>query len=397
MLAKLKNYVELGVHPENSEEENNLLKILNIFSLMCIVLALPYVFLCLWSGQFVSLPLFVGAQLILSLALIANHRRNYTLAKVLIFITTNYSIFSLALLYGPESGFQTYYNTAPLVAFTLYGFKKLKNGIAFGLFYISSYFMIEVIGFNEYTPPVTLEPTVIEFLSTLNIVFTLLFNGIIAYSYSKMHYSANESLLHKIDENKVLMAEVHHRVKNNLAIMSSLFNLQLNKSSNQEVIDILTKNRARLKSISLLHESLYLQDNVSKIMMKDYIERLVEDIGSSISGEEKSVEINFDIGDIEIELKRAVPCGILLNEIIVNAFKYAFKGKDKGTVYISFQKEKDIYQLVVSDNGIGFNKEVDQKPESLGMELIDALVEQLDATCVLENENGAKYTICFPE
>ena len=81
----------------------------------------------------------------------------------------------------------------------------------------------------------------------------------------------------------------------------------------------------------------------------------------------------------------------------MNAFKYAFKGKDKGAVFISFQKEKDIYQLVVSDNGIGFNKEVDQKPESLGMELIDALVEQLDATCVLENENGAKYTICFPE
>lgn len=402
--------VNLGIDESQSVIFNDRLKLLNIFTLLCVLFATPYyIALSVW-GEWLMASLFVVAQILFTLSLVLNHTKNYNLAKILILITTNYVVLALCLCFGHEAGFYLYYFTSPLIAFSLFGFDQLKKIVVVTIFYLSSFVIVEYLNTIEFPPIITVSGNIQLILRSMNGLMALSFLSILTYSLSKNHFEASSKLIESnndlfskkndlnilLKEKDVLLAEIHHRVKNNLAIISSLFNLQINYTSNEEIKEILKNSSGRIKSMSMIHESLYQHKNLSKIDFKLYLEKLVRDIEYSYGFDIQKVNFIYNITEIALELEKAVPCGILTNEIITNAFKHAFNEQESGTVKIGFNANETHYELSIEDSGIGIDLTQDSHEQTLGMTLIHTLIDQIDGTMEITVDKGTKYKIVFP-
>ncbi|MCD6065207.1 MAG: signal transduction histidine kinase [Bacteroidetes bacterium] len=209
---------------------------------------------------------------------------------------------------------------------------------------------------------------------------------------------SKEKINKALSEKETLIKEIHHRVKNNLQVISSLLNLQVSSNSNEEVRKELTVAKDRIHAISLVHQKLYSENNFEKINIADYINDIVVQQKIAL---QKSVDIEtfIEADSIRFNLNTSVPVGIILNELITNCFKYAFQDQTPGRIYISIHKEADhSYLLTVKDNGAGFPPGFDLKQlSSLGMEIILSLAEQIDGTVKCYNNGGACVEIRFKE
>jgi len=202
-------------------------------------------------------------------------------------------------------------------------------------------------------------------------------------------------LLDSLHEKELLLKEIHHRVKNNLQIISSILHMKEESTSSLEVAEALRANRNRLYSMALVHEKLYESESISKVDLKEYLESLVKRIHQSYDTGGITIEVNAD--PITLSLDQLIPCGILLNELITNSVKYAFK--DTGTIRVraTLRDDKTV-ELSVKDNGPGLPEGLDiYDSESLGFILISSLTEQLMGTLDYRNENGALFVIYFPK
>ncbi|MFT7156697.1 MAG: two-component sensor histidine kinase [Parvicella sp.] len=198
-----------------------------------------------------------------------------------------------------------------------------------------------------------------------------------------------------IEEKETLIKEVHHRVKNNLQIIKSLVRLQKNNVQDSTTKSILSEFELRVSSMALVHESLYKSDDLSKVNINAYYEKLIYSLIEAYSVSQ-SIETNMNIDVVSLELDTLIPLGLLTNEIISNALKYGLKGQEKGLLTINFYLKNDFYYLYISDNGLGFPVDMEERvSNSLGMELIDALVQQLDGEMIRSSNPGAQYNIKF--
>lgn len=206
-----------------------------------------------------------------------------------------------------------------------------------------------------------------------------------------------EQINHSLQEKEVLLKEVHHRVKNNLQVISSILNLQSSYVKDEATLHVLRESQNRIKSMAFIHESLYLADNFSSINFSDYVINLLQNLMQSYSKLNQTVKLNVDLQTVFLNLDLAIPCGLIINEIVSNALKYAFiNNKEGDEITILMQSEGDNIKLVIGDNGIGLPKHIDYKnTESLGLQLVVTLVGQLNGTVELNNKNGARYTILF--
>jgi two-component system, sensor histidine kinase PdtaS len=211
---------------------------------------------------------------------------------------------------------------------------------------------------------------------------------------------SNNFLLEKmLKQKEVLLKEVHHRVKNNFQLISSLLNLQAGNVTDEKIKMALVKNKNRIESMALVHKSLYENDDLVHVDLNKYVHQLVTNVQSSFNLENKNIKVVVEIEDILVESEQATPLGLIINELITNAYKYAFTGKKGGLLKISIMNcnERD-YCLKVQDNGIGLPSSFDiDKIESLGMELVRLLSEQIDGTLEICKEGGATFTITFPK
>ncbi len=204
------------------------------------------------------------------------------------------------------------------------------------------------------------------------------------------------ALLNSLREKEALLKEIHHRVKNNLQIISSLLFMQTRNTNNPELKSVLDKTRNRIKSIALVHEKLYHSANYDQIDFSDYIHRIVMYLFQANVVNPDNLKIELDVENVFLRIDKAVPLGIILNELITNSFKHAFpEGKD-GTISVFCREEDGKYTLIYSDNGIGLNVDSIEK-KGLGMHLIKGLTNQINATLKIESsENaGIVYTIEF--
>jgi PAS domain S-box-containing protein len=210
---------------------------------------------------------------------------------------------------------------------------------------------------------------------------------------------AEAQLQASLREKEILLKEIHHRVKNNLMIVASLFTLQSLQVTDQRLLTILKDSQNRVKSMAIIHEILYDATDLSEIHLKDYIERLVNTIVSSYRRRRQSIAIQFDIEPIAVNIDTAVPCGLILNELITNSLKYAFPDDKSGEVGISLHTlEPHYYVLSVWDNGIGFPEGLDfRRTDSLGMQLVCDLTRQLKGTVELDRSRGTRFQIRFRE
>ncbi|MBD3617097.1 MAG: PAS domain S-box protein [Gracilimonas sp.] len=207
-----------------------------------------------------------------------------------------------------------------------------------------------------------------------------------------------EQIIDSLKEKETLLAEVHHRVKNNLSVLMGLLQLQAADEENEEVLARLFDSVARIHTMASIHEQLYQTSNFSSIELGERIKLLVLDIQKSFQSKTK-VEIDFQCEPVELEVSRALPCSLVVNEVITNIFKHAFKGKDKGKIKIELSRTdvSDFMRLAISDNGSGLPENFNpEESNSLGLRLIDMLSEQMKSEYYFENlKEGTAFTLLF--
>jgi PAS domain S-box-containing protein len=239
----------------------------------------------------------------------------------------------------------------------------------------------------------------------VNLTYSSLDNGeekmkfIFVASDISLQKEAERKISSSLQEKNVLLAEIHHRVKNNLAVVSGLLEMQVWSTEDEESTKVLRDSQLRIQSIALVHEKLYQTDNFADIKIVEYVEDLVEGIAESFKDPAKKIDINIDCQDISMSINQAIPFSLLLNESVVNVYKHAFEDRSKGSYTISLVKENGSITMSVSDNGVGLKVEVkNMKNVSLGMTLIETLTKQLDGKYRLINGpvKGTLFEVIFP-
>jgi two-component sensor histidine kinase/predicted hydrocarbon binding protein len=209
-----------------------------------------------------------------------------------------------------------------------------------------------------------------------------------------------EGVKNSLKEKEILLKEIHHRVKNNLQIISSLLNLQSLTLEDKQSREKFKESINRIKSMAIIHEMLYRSGNLSVVKIKDYFESLISFISGTYTVSTKiKTELIIKSESEVLDIDKAIPCGLILNEMISNSLKYAFKDRKSGKIGIRFNefpKKEKKYELIVEDDGVGISKNFDfLNVESFGMQIVHSLVSQLDGSITLENKSGTKFSIQF--
>lgn len=213
-----------------------------------------------------------------------------------------------------------------------------------------------------------------------------------------MDYIKQEEIIRRVlKEKEILLAEVFHRVKNNMNIVTSLLSLKKNTSEQKEVKEALEECRSRVYSMALVHQNIFNEKNLIGLNFKDYIKNLTDEIAKSL-GDSKTFDILLDTEEIELNLSTAIPCGLILNELITNSFKYALSDEKRLQINISLKQQKDgMIELIVRDNGQGIPQSTLDANATLGIELIRSLSEQINGVSSFKNEGGMVYTLAFKQ
>ena len=199
-------------------------------------------------------------------------------------------------------------------------------------------------------------------------------------------------------EKTILLKVIHHRVKNNLAVISSLLSMKADGATNAEARKVLEESQQRVYSMALIHEHLYGNGHLGRINFAEYARHLVRRLHTACAGDPERIAIELSLDPIELEIERAVPCGLILNELLTNAFKYAFSGRPDGKIAVSFHESTDgMLQLAVEDDGVGLPAGGlnGRNQESLGLRIVHLLARQLDGTLTEEASAGTRIVLQF--
>ncbi len=196
-----------------------------------------------------------------------------------------------------------------------------------------------------------------------------------------------------LQEKEILLKEIHHRVKNNMQTVISLLKIQSLDAKELSVEDFISVSETRINSMIMVHENLYQNHDLSKVDFKEYLNNLTTSIKSAYQGFKK-IEIQIDISNIYFDVQTAIPIGLIVNELVNNAYKHAFKNKEKGIILIQITQKDDQYQLMVSDDGLGItNHQINHN--GLGLELVRLLISQIKGILEMDNSNGTSFKIKF--
>jgi two-component sensor histidine kinase/HAMP domain-containing protein len=208
---------------------------------------------------------------------------------------------------------------------------------------------------------------------------------------------AEELIRASLHEKEILLKEIHHRVKNNLQVISSLLSLQARKMQDPASLEQLRNSQNRIRSMALIHEKLYQSKDLSRIDFSEYIQSLTAHLMRTYNNFAHDVNLNVQVEDVYLSIDKAVACGLLLNELISNSLKYAFSNGNKGEIRIQLKQAQDSrVSLVVGDNGVGIPAEVDfHNTSSLGLQLVNTLVNQIEGTIELDRSQGTCFRIGF--
>jgi PAS domain S-box-containing protein len=207
---------------------------------------------------------------------------------------------------------------------------------------------------------------------------------------------AEQKISRSLKEKELLLKEIHHRVKNNLQVVSSLLKLQSGYVKDESSLDLLIDSQNRVRSMALVHQKLYQSKDFSEIDFPEYLKQLSEHLLNVFKTKSGDISVIVNSADVNLGIDLAVPCGLILNELISNSLKYAFPEGKKGEIKIDFKFTDEIYEIIISDNGIGFPDEINYKEtKSLGLQLVNTLVGQIDGNITMENKAGTTFNIRF--
>jgi PAS domain S-box-containing protein len=208
---------------------------------------------------------------------------------------------------------------------------------------------------------------------------------------------AEEQIKASLKEKEILLKEIHHRVKNNLQIISSLFILQSGDTRDGQVLKVLKESQNRIYSMAVIHEILYQSEDLAQVDFAEYTQRLVSYLVRSYTDSAYPITIQSNVAEISLSINTAIYCGLIINELVSNSLKYAFPAGQRGEICINLHsKDDDQFILAVSDNGIGLPPDMElHQVESLGLQLVTMLTKQLEGTIELDRSNGTAFEIVF--
>lgn len=294
---------------------------------------------------------------------------------------------------------------------SLVAFGGYINSRTYGRIYLYIIVILIFLIFSQSIPELKFVVNVVPeasrpMFSLISILFAILllgntFGKSLLKTYNAL-YRSKKTMAIQVQEKENLLKEVHHRVKNNLQTVSSLLSLQSRNIENGALKGLLKGTQNRVIAMAMVHEMLYMRNDISHIEYKSYVQELSEYLIRSIKGIDNKVNLKLDIPDIKLGIDTAIPLGLLINEALTNALKYGILGDEEGEVYIALRKEaqnEGKYILEIGDNGIGFPESINHKnTKSLGLKLIHNLTRQLRGTIERDtSKKGTNYIIKFYE
>ena len=207
---------------------------------------------------------------------------------------------------------------------------------------------------------------------------------------------AEEKLKASVEEKGVMLREIHHRVKNNMQIVSSLLRLQAQNIKNRKLLGMFNEAYNRIKSMALIHEGLYGSKDLANINFAEYVKKITTHLFSVYHRISKRIKLKLKVREIYFDINTAIPCGLIINELVTNSLKHAFIEGESGEISVKIEKSHDKFTMFVKDTGKGFPKDLDfLSAKTLGMQLVTDLVDQLDGRIRLYRKNGTKFKITF--
>ena len=389
--------INIGAFPSNDVFQNRLVKavnIININAIVCLIVTALY-------GQFIfknetSFYILFACPIYIT-SLIFNRLKRTMLAFSLMFFTSS----TLMAIYCIRTGEESYTHihfTLMITGISLL-FRRLENRIHF---YVNAIYLILCIllvfvsfqtGFLNFLVDQRVDPAQQRHLNFVYLIIcSIIFSSVIAIT----HQTQQKALEHSLQEQKVLLAEVNHRVKNNLAVIVSLLNMQMNSSKNKETKNAIQVVHNRIMSMALVHQKMYQNKSAIAVELETYITELVAEIKNSVALQQ-DIEVTMEVEPINIDVSVAIPLGLILNEIITNAIKHAFDDTLQPKIDIRLKIANDqMIELTVRDNGKGMIIEERDEDAGMGLNLIEALTDQIDGKCDFENENGLVFHLSIP-
>ncbi len=365
----------------------------------------------LFLGEYYSAYLLLIFGLIQLLVPLLNHYGKAVASSFFMIFSINLALFYFDSYGGYDCGTFLYYFPVIMAITLLYNVRKYKTKYIVHTIVTLTFLIINMLTHRDLFANYSLSTEARHQMFIYNCVTAVLITSFILHVIGKANnrvkieleqmierrIQTEEQLTVSLKEKEILLAEVHHRVKNNLAVITSLLNLKMNNVTNSHTKNVLLDCRNRVVSMSIIHEKLYRSNSFDKINIRQYVLELMEEIQYSYPAPNKNIEIKINCSDIYLDLTAAIPCGLILNELITNAYKYAFKEDQKGFITISLKQNNGSVVLEVADNGAGFDLSTAQEnAESLGLMLIESLTEQLDGEGGYDLSKGTTYKMSFP-
>jgi two-component sensor histidine kinase len=402
--------INLGLNENLPFYDKREIRIVNLFALI----TLAGLFIGITTMFFIegTYPTLVVAFSIImsSLSLVFNAYSLHNAATYLFVISINVTIFIISQQYVISvANYLYYFPVVFCVALIHNPFKKNIRTIMFFSIIMLSFLLsltldipgMKLEGVTENDNRVLLVYNALLTVS-LTIILVVLVVRLINQQNNELIQSLNkekESQLligNSLKEKEVLLAEIQHRVKNNLAVISGLLNLQLNNAQGEEARVLLLDAKNRVMSIAMAHERLYKKQDLSRINLGQYLQELTDEIIGSHNQDAK-IHIEKEMIDLDIPITKAVPTGLIINEVITNSLKHAFVGHTENpAIGLKMEQQGDTIRITLCDNGRGFGDLKERKESSLGISLIESLANQIDAEISFTNKVGACVVLSYP-
>lgn len=408
--------VTAGVNQEQTLAYSDKLQARNRLSFFCIAFSLIYVVYFLLNGLFIPFSAITFGIVLFAASIVLNHFKKYTLSSLLILFNTNYCVLFFSIYLGFGSGIHLYLFTSPLIVLTLFDTKKIGFIIGAMISYVINFVIILLIEKTFKIDFLILNGLEKDFFYTINFIFSsfilmslalyflynnnkvnqlllhtnkqLVFQQELLKKENTTRKTAEEQALSSLNHREILLSEIHHRVKNNLAIVTALIELQTFYIEDHKTVQILKESQHRIKSIALLHEKLYENKSLKNVDISSYTNELINFIKHSLSNRDKTIKIHSAVDNINIDMERAMPFGLLLNELITNSYKHAFNDKATGNIWLSLNEEDNHYTLKYEDDGPGFETIKDTHKKTLGINLIESFCMQLNGNFSYKTSNN---------
>lgn len=385
-------YLNNGILPHHEIWEQHLIVKLNKIG----ILGLSNVILGYLVFKFFGFELLTNEiifAIFVMIAVIVLTGFSYFILGIYLFYIGSFIFFvAINLKMGLDSYAVLYYFPMMMSMVQLLGRKETINHLyALSALGIISMFLL-IFGFSEEfnSANYNFSESTLKTLFSFNIISSFCSALVVSLILISDYLKQERALINALKEKEILLAEVFHRVKNNMNIITSLLNLKKNTSKSEEVIEALEDCRSRVFSMALVHQNIYQNGNVS-LPFDTYVNELISEITNAIGNKGKT-EVNSHIDFIYLNLSEAIPCGLILNELITNSIKHA--QQERLFIDLTIEKTNNIIQLTFKDNGCGYPINIESNSK-LGIELIISLAEQLNGTYSFQSNNGAEFNLSF--